>query len=59
MGLSFSPERGHEGRIREVLQGDPSSSMYLNYHALPSCIFMYLHVVLLFLHTGDLIRNTD
>jgi hypothetical protein len=38
MRLSLSPERGHEGRIREVLQEDRSSSMYSNYHALPSCI---------------------
>jgi hypothetical protein len=31
MGLSLSPERGHEGRIREVLQEDCCSSMYSNY----------------------------
>jgi hypothetical protein len=31
MGLSLSPERGHEGRIREVLQEDPCSSMYSKY----------------------------
>jgi hypothetical protein len=29
-GLSLSPERGHEGRIREVLQEDGCSSMYIN-----------------------------
>jgi hypothetical protein len=58
-GLSLSPERGHKGRIREVLQEDRCSSMYSNYHALPSCIFMYSHIVLLFMHSGNLIRNTD
>ncbi len=26
---------------------------------LPSCIFMYSRIVLLFLHSGNLIRNTD
>ncbi len=48
MGLSLSPERGHEGRIREVLQEDHCSSMHSNYHALPSRIFMYSRIVLLF-----------
>jgi hypothetical protein len=32
MGLSLSLERGHEGRIREMLQEDRCSSMYSNYH---------------------------
>jgi hypothetical protein len=33
MGLSLSPELGHEGRIREVLQEDRCSSMYSKYYA--------------------------
>jgi hypothetical protein len=33
MGLSISPERGHEERIREVLQEDRCSSMYSNHYA--------------------------
>jgi hypothetical protein len=41
MGLSLCPERGHEGRIREVLQEDLSSSMYSNYYAF---VILYLHV---------------
>jgi hypothetical protein len=44
MGLSLSPERGHEGRIHEVLQEDHCSSMYSNYYA----FVMYSHIVLLF-----------
>ncbi len=31
MGLSLSPERGHEGCIRKVLPEDRCSSMYSNY----------------------------
>ncbi len=58
MRLSLSPEQGHEGRIRDVLQEDRCSSMYSNYHALPSCIFMYSRIVLLFPHSGNLIRIT-
>ncbi len=57
--ISLSPEQGHEGRIRDVLQEDHCSSMYSNYHALPSCIFMYSRIVLLFPHSGNLIRITD
>jgi hypothetical protein len=41
MGLSLSLERGHEGRIREVLQEDGCSSMYSNYCAF---VVLYLHV---------------
>jgi hypothetical protein len=41
MGLSLSLERGHEGRIREVLQEDRCSSMYSNYYAF---VVLYLHV---------------
>jgi hypothetical protein len=59
MGLSLSPERGHEGHIREVLQEDRCSSMYSNYYALLSCNIMYSLIVLLSLHSGNLIRNVD
>jgi hypothetical protein len=41
MGLSLCPERGHEGRIRKVLQEDCCSSMYSNYYAF---VVLYLHV---------------
>jgi hypothetical protein len=41
MKLNLSPERGYEGRIREVLQEDRCSSMYSNYHAF---VIFYLHV---------------
>jgi hypothetical protein len=41
MGLSLSPERGHEGHIREVLQEDRCSSMYSNYFAF---VVLNLHV---------------
>jgi hypothetical protein len=34
MGLGLSLERGHEGRIREVLQENGCSSMYSNYYVL-------------------------
>jgi hypothetical protein len=59
MGLSLSMEQGHEGRIREVLQEDHCSSMYSNYMHLSSCIFMYSLIMLLFLHSENLIRNID
>ncbi len=59
MGLSLSLERGHEGRIREVLQEDRCSSMYSNYCAFTSYIFTYSCIVLLFLHPGNLIHNID
>ncbi len=42
MGFSLCPERGYEGRIREVPQEDGCSSMYIDYYALLSCIYMYL-----------------
>jgi hypothetical protein len=41
MGLSLSPEGGHEGRIREALQEHRCSSMYSNYYAF---VVLYLHV---------------
>jgi hypothetical protein len=41
MGLSLSPERSHEGCIREVLQEDRCSSMFSNYYAFA---ILYLHV---------------
>ncbi len=41
MGLSLSLERGHEGRIREVLQEDRCSSMYSKYYAFTA---LYLYV---------------
>jgi hypothetical protein len=59
MGFSLCPERGHEGRIREVPQEDCCSSMYINYHALWSCIYVHLHFMLLSLHLGNLICNID
>ncbi len=59
MGPSLCPEQGHEGHIHEVLQEDRCSSMYSNYYAFSSCIFMYSRIVLLFLHLGNLIRNID
>jgi hypothetical protein len=49
MGLSLSLERGHEGRIREVLQEDRCSSMYSNSMHLSSCNIMYSPIVLLLL----------
>jgi hypothetical protein len=59
MGLSLSPEQGHEGRIREVLQEDRCSSMYSIYmhHCLViSCI----HVsCCYFLRSWNLIRNIN
>jgi hypothetical protein len=41
MGLSLNLERGHEGRISEVLQEDRCSSMYSNYYAFAA---LYLYV---------------
>jgi hypothetical protein len=41
MGFSLCPERGHEGRTREVPQEDRCSSMYIDHYALPPCIYMY------------------
>jgi hypothetical protein len=38
MGLSLSLERGHEGRISEVLQEDHCSSMDSNYYYPPPYI---------------------
>ncbi len=43
MGLSLSPERGHEGRIREVLQEACCSNMYSNYYAF---VILLCHVFL-------------
>ncbi len=43
MGLSLCPERGHEGRIREVPREDRCSSMYIDYYALLSCNCIYSH----------------
>ncbi len=34
------PERGHEGRTREVPQEDRCSNMFIDYHALLSCNYM-------------------
>jgi hypothetical protein len=34
MGLSLTLERGHDGRICEVLREDGCSSMYGNYYVL-------------------------
>ncbi len=59
MGLSSSPERGHEGRICKVPQEGRCSSMYSNVMHLSSCVFTYSCIVLLFLYLGKLIRNTD
>jgi hypothetical protein len=71
MGFSLCPEQGYEGRICEVPEEDGCSSMYIDYYALSSCIYMYsrfmirlfdIHysvTVLLFLHLGDLMRNID
>jgi hypothetical protein len=59
MGFSLSLERGHEGCTREVLQEDRCSSMYSNYYAFTTYIFMHSRIVLLFLHSGNLICNID
>ncbi len=60
MGLSLSLERGHEGRIHEVLQKDGCSSMYSNYYMfnifVMSCILVICRN---FLCAGNPIRNTD
>ncbi len=56
MRLSLSPEQGHEGHIREVLQEDCCSSVYSNYDAF---VVFYARIVLQFLHSGNLIRNID
>jgi hypothetical protein len=59
MGFSLCPERGHEGRTREMSQEDRCSSMYINYYALSSCIYMYSRFMLLSLHLGNLIHHID
>jgi hypothetical protein len=41
MGLSLCPEEGHKGLNREVPQEDRCPSMYIDYYALSSCIYMY------------------
>ncbi len=56
MGLSLSPELGHEERIREVLQEDRCSIMY---SIICSRHLVHSRIMLLFLHSGILIRNTD
>jgi hypothetical protein len=48
MGFSLSPERGHEGCIREVPQKDGCSSMYIDYYALSSFIYMYSRFMIRF-----------
>jgi hypothetical protein len=53
MGLSLSPERGHEGHIREVLQEDRCSSMYSNYYAF---VVLHLHV---FTYCTPTFRKSD
>jgi hypothetical protein len=50
MGLSLSPERGHEGRIREVLQEDRCSSMYSK---LCAVVIIKSRIMLLFLASRD------
>jgi hypothetical protein len=58
MGLSLSPEGGHEGHIREVLQEDRCSRMYSNYYALLSVI-SHSCIVLLFPASMNSDRNID
>ncbi len=53
MELSLSLERGHEGRIHEVLQEDRCSSMYSNYYAFVVCNVVYSRIVLLFPASRD------
>jgi hypothetical protein len=67
MGFSLCPERGHEGRTREVPQEDRCSSMYINYHALlfisvriRVVIRLYLiYLSLPLLHVQNLIHNSN
>jgi hypothetical protein len=56
MGLSSSPERGHEGLIHEVPQEDHCSIMYSNY--MKFCVvvillIMHSRIVLLLLYQGN------
>jgi hypothetical protein len=51
MGLSLSPERGYEGRIREVHQEDRCSSMYSNYMQL--CVIVVLQIM----HSGIMLLS--
>ncbi len=53
VSVPLSPEQGHEGHTREMLQEDRCSSMYSNYMHLLSCNIMYSHIVPLFLHSGN------
>jgi hypothetical protein len=56
MGLSSSPEQGHEGHVREVPQEDHGSSMYSNYMQLcvvVELLIMHSRIVLLFLYQGN------
>jgi hypothetical protein len=41
MGFSLYREQGRKGRTHEVPQEDRCSSIYIDYYALPSCIYMY------------------
>jgi hypothetical protein len=68
MGFGPCPERGHEGRTREVPQEDHCSSMNIDHYELSYCIFMYSrlfdysvfdYLSLLFLHVGNLICNAN
>jgi hypothetical protein len=43
IGLSLSPEQGHEGRVRKVPQEDRCSSMYSNYMQL--CVVIVLQIM--------------
>jgi hypothetical protein len=56
MGLTLSPERGHEGRIREVPQEDHCSRMYSNHMQLCTVVVLkviHSRIMLLFLHQGN------
>jgi hypothetical protein len=44
MGFSLCPERGHEGRIREVPREDRCSSMYLITHC--CLVTLNIHVMI-------------
>jgi hypothetical protein len=46
MWLSLSLERGHEGRIRKVLQEDCYSSMYNSHMHLSSCKSVHSRIML-------------
>jgi hypothetical protein len=48
MGHRLCTEQGHEGHICEVPQEDVCPSMYINYYALSSCIYMYCRIMIHF-----------